>query len=357
MLQKFIFLACLLLATGFSAVSAQEKSANDDVIKIDTTLVSVPVIVSDRDGRYVPNLTATDFKLFQDGAEQKIDFFAATEEPLTVALLIDTSRSTQGVLGEIKDSAQNFIKLLQPRDRAMIVSFDYDTHILSPLTSNQEQLKRAIETAEIGEYVGTTLRDAVYEVVGRAFAGIKGRKAIILLTDGKDASSRVSASNLLYSLQESDTLVYTVFYETGPNNRNRRNFPQDSGEIFGGGFPRRGGGMGGMGRNRFPRGGGNNFPNRRDNPQRRERVERQNELAQDFLQQLSDTTAGRFYPSEIGHLKNTFGLIVDELRYQYRLGFYPSDEKSTETLHQLKVKVSRPEAIVRARDSYRIQTQ
>lgn len=356
MRRKLIgFLICLFLTAGFSVVSAQEKSqAPDDVIKIDTTLVSVPVIVSDRNGRYVPNLTALDFKLFQDGAEQKIDFFAATEEPLTVALLIDTSRSTQSVLGEIKDAAQNFIKLLQPRDRAMIVSFDYDTHILSPLTSNQEQLKRAVKNAEIGEYVGTTLRDAVYEVVGRAFAGIKGRKAIILLTDGKDAGSRVSASDLLYSLQESDTLIYTVFYETGPNNRNQRNFPQDNVGIFGGGFPRRGG----MGGNRFPRnGGGNNFPNRRDNPQRRERAERQNEMAQDFLQDLSDITAGRFYSSEVGHLKKTFGLIVDELRYQYRLGFYPAEEKSAETLHQLKVKVSRPEAIVRARDSYRIQTQ
>lgn len=351
MLRKFIFLACLLLATGFSAVSAQEKSiATDDVIKIDTTLVSVPVIVSDRNGRYVPNLSENDFKLFQDGAEQKIDFFAATEEPLTVALLIDTSRSTQGVLGEIKDAAQNFVKLLQPRDRAMIVSFDYDTHLLTPLTSNHEQLKDAIEDADIGEFGGTTLRDAVYETVSRAFAGIKGRKAIILLTDGKDAGSSVSDSALLYSLQESDTLVYTVFYETGPNNRSRRNFPQDDGGIFGGGFPRRGGGMGRM--------GGSRFPNRRDNPQRRERIEQKNELAQDFLQELSGTTAGRFYSSKVEHLKNTFGLIVDELRYQYRLGFYPPDEKQDAgKLHNLKVKVTRPEAIVRARDSYRVQTQ
>lgn len=356
MLRKCVFFICLFTTAIFSSVSAQEKSiATDDVIKIDTTLVSVPVIVSDRNGRYVPNLTANDFKLFQDGAEQKIDFFAATEEPLTVALLIDTSRSTQGVLDEIKDAAQNFVKLLQPRDRAMIVSFDYGTHLLTPITSNHEQLNDAIEDADIGEYVGTTLRDAVYETVSRAFAGIKGRKAIILLTDGKDAGSSVSASNLLYSLQESDTLVYTVFYETGQNNRNRRNFPQDNGGIFGGGFPR-----GGGRNNRFPRNsGGNNFPNRRqDNPQRRERVERQNEMAQDFLQELSDTTAGRFYPSQIGHLKNTFGLIVDELRYQYRLGFYPPDEKQDAgKLHNLKVKITRPEAIVRARDSYRVPTQ
>ncbi len=333
MTRKIII--CLLI---LSVANIFAQTDADEVIKIETALVSVPVIVSDRQGRYVPNLTAKDFTIFEDGVEQKIEFFAATEEPLNVALLIDTSRSTTEVLDEIKDSALDFIKLLKPEDKAMIVSFDYEPHILSNLTSDREQLKRAVKRAEIGRYFGTTLHDAVFETVNKSLAGIKGRKAIILLTDGKDAGSLSSEKDLLYSLEESDTLIYTIFYETGQRPmQNRPNFPR------------------GQNRRRFPRDDNRRFP--RDGRQRRERVERQNEIAQDFLKKISDKTAGRFFESDNTNLKKTFRQIIEELRFQYRLGFYPSAEKSDKILHQLKVKVSVSGAVVRARNSYRVQSK
>ena len=339
MRQKLVGLLLIILFTGVVGVIAQ-----DETIRIDTRFVSVPVIVSDRNGRYVPNLTAADFTILQDGSPQNIEFFAATEEPLTIALLIDTSQSTRPVLGDIKDSAKSLIKLLSPQDRAMIVSFDYDTHILSPLTSDQEQLKRAVKSAEVpdGQF-GTVLRDAAFQTVNRSFASIKGRKAVIILTDGKDAGSRISSGDLIYSLQESDTLVYTIMFKTDDQLRQQR-FP---------GLGRRGGGIFGGG-GRFPRGGGQN---RRDNPRREERIERINQEAQEFLQKLSDTTAGRFYSSKDGKLKKTFAMIVEELRFQYRLGFYPPEEIGERSLHDLKVKVSLPETVVRSRGSYRVQNK
>ena len=104
---------CLLFAAFIVGISAQKKPA-DEVIKVNTALVSVPVIVSDHDGRYVPDLKQQEFNIFQDGVAQKIDFFAATEEPINIALLIDTSQSTRPVLGDIKKAANNMIKLLQP---------------------------------------------------------------------------------------------------------------------------------------------------------------------------------------------------------------------------------------------------
>ncbi|MEO6655368.1 MAG: hypothetical protein ABIO36_04735, partial [Pyrinomonadaceae bacterium] len=97
--------------------------------------------------------------------------------------------------------------------------------------------------------------------------------------------------------------------------------------------------------------------NRRDNPRREERIERINQEAEEFLQQLSDTTAGRFYSSKDGKLKKTFATIVEELRFQYRLGFYPPEETGERTLHELKVKVSVPETVVRSRGSYRVQSR
>lgn len=344
---------CLAAAAFVSTILAQEKST-DEVIKINTALVSVPVIVSDRQGRYIPDLTLAEFNILQDGVNQKIDFFAATEEPLIIALLIDTSQSTRPVLGDIKDSAKSFVKLLQPQDRAMIVSFDYDTRILSTLTSDHEQLNRAIKSAEIPEYVGTTLRDAAFQTVTRSFAGIKGRKAIIVLTDGKDAGSRISSRELLYALQETDTLIYTIMFKTEQRfGRNQSPSPRGGGRrnggIFGGGFPRGGG--------RFPGVGFPPIQTPRDNPRRTERVERANEAAEEFLQKLAETTAGRFYSSNDGKLKKTFAMIVEELRFQYRLGFYPPDEAGEKTLHELKVKVARPETVVRARGSYRTQSK
>jgi hypothetical protein len=86
-----------------------------EVIKIDSNLVSVPVIVSDRENRYLPGLKVVDFKLYDNSAEQKIEFFDAAEEPLNVALLLDTSRSTEGVLKKIKDAAKDFLKELRRR--------------------------------------------------------------------------------------------------------------------------------------------------------------------------------------------------------------------------------------------------
>ena len=98
------------------------------------------------------------------------------------------------MLGDIKDSAKSFLKLLGPHDNAMIVSFDYDTHFLSPLTSDQEQLKKAIKQAEIPRgQVGTTLRDAVFQPVTNTFKGLTGRKAISLLTDGKEHGREITA--------------------------------------------------------------------------------------------------------------------------------------------------------------------
>ena len=349
--MKFIWqvCSCLLIGSAF-LISAQERSA-DEVIKVNTTLVSVPVIVSDRDGRYIPDLKQADFGILQDGKDQKIDFFAAVEEPINVALLIDTSHSTRNVLDDIKSAAHKFVQMLGPNDKAMIGSFDYSTHLLCSLTSDQKQLTKAIGSAEIPELFGTTLRDSVSETVNDEFANVSGRKAIILLTDGKDHGSRISTTDLLYSLQESDAIIYTVLFTTGMD---RPLYRPDNGGMRGGGIyggRHRGGVFGGgmPGNDRYPP-----FPDRRrDNPRRRERVERQNEEAGEFLQKLSQVTAGRFYESKSSKLKDVFSSIVDELRHQYRLGFYPPEEDKGSPVHSIRVEVLRPNLVVRARTSYR----
>jgi Ca-activated chloride channel homolog len=326
---------------------AQTQQESDAPIKLGSTLVSVPVIISDRNGRYIAGLKAADFTVYKDSIKQEIAFFATEEEPLNVALLLDTSRSTESVLDEIKDRAKEFLKQLKPQDRAMVVTFDYDVHVLTRLTSDRKALEQAIKNAEIGEYVGTTLRDAVFEVFDRHFKQVTGRKAIILLTDGKDHGSEVTTDELLEAAEESDTMIYSIFYTTNQPNfrmRDRRPFPRDTP----GGFPpiER--------RRRFPLMSEpvQEFQRFPDRNQRRRRRAEQNERAEEFLEELSNVSAGRLYRSDIGDLKKNFALIADELRHQYRLGFYPDGEKQAGMLHKLRVEVARQDAVVRARRNY-----
>jgi VWFA-related protein len=347
--KKIIFAFNIVFLLSLSAlfVNAQTQQETDAPIKLGSTLVSVPVIVSDRNGRYVAGLRAQDFTLYKDGAKQEIAFFATEEEPLNIALLLDTSRSTESVLDEIKDRAKDFLKQLKAQDRAMIVTFDYDVHVLTRLTSDRKALEQAIKNAAIGEYVGTTLRDAVFEVFDKHFKQVSGRKAIILLTDGKDHGSDVTTDELLEAAEESDTMIYSIFYTTNlPNFRPRDGRP----------FPRGGpGGFPPMGRRRrFPLMSESSQPFQQfpDRNERRRRREQQNERAEEFLEELSNVSAGRLYRSDIGDLKKNFALIADELRHQYRLGFYPDGERQPGSLHKLRVEVAMQDAVVRSRRSY-----
>ncbi|MBL8167558.1 MAG: VWA domain-containing protein [Acidobacteria bacterium] len=338
MLTKVVFLSCVLVVGCFNhqLANAQQRETRPDqepTLKIDTALVSVPVIVSDQQGRYISGLKASDFSLYEDRVKQAIDFFADTEEPINVALLLDTSKSTTMVLDDIKNAAKDFVKQLRPQDRAMIVSFDFHETALCELTSDRKTLEKAIGKARIGETVGTKLRDAVYDVMSEEFRAVKGRKAIILLTDGKDHGSDINERILLDAATEADTLIYSVFYRSLPPNFTRR-------------------GRGGWGR----RGGiFTPLPPPRQQ-RRRERMEERSADAIEFLQQLSDVSAGRYFDSEVAKLKETFVQIVEELRHQYRLGFYPSDHPAG-SVHSLKVQVERSGVVVRSRRSYRVATK
>lgn len=318
-----LFILALTIVLINVRVFAQEKS-NEEIIKVDTNFVTIPVIVSDRDDRYISGLKPANFSIFQDGQKQNIEYFVADEAPINVAILLDTSRSTEQVLETIQDAALDFVNQLKKEDKCQIISFDSGVNILSELTSDRRKLENAIYDAQIGEQFGTTLNDAVYQAVSREFVNIKGRKAVILLTDGKDFGSDISGSELLEQLEESDTLVYTIFYETGGNNfrQRQRRFP----------FPNRGGMRG---RNRMP-----------------ERAKQKNLEAMEFLQEIADKTAGRFYESDTTDFSETFEMISNELRKQYLLGYYAENVEAGK-IYQIKVKTDRDNAVLRYKKTYR----
>jgi Ca-activated chloride channel homolog len=307
---------------ALSLHSRPQEVVSPVAIRVETVLVNVPVMVTDALGKYITGLNKHDFSLFQDGVPEPISIFAASEEPVSVALLLDTSKSTVTVLDKIKRAARRFLGRLRPRDRALVMTFDNEVRVLSPLSDDVKELSAVVWDVKPGEYVGTRLRDAVLEVTTARFTAVAGRKAIVLLSDGQDYGSEVSEQALLDSIAGSGTLVYSVFYSVDLRALSK--------ELFGVALPRSAG----------------------TEP---DSVWRQRELrAAAFLQQVSELSAGRFMRSEIRNLNETFGRIVEELRYQYLLGFYPERTKLDGAVHGLRVQVNRTDLAVRSRPNYRI---
>lgn len=312
----------MMLCLLFSATSKSQQVVSPTPIRVETVLVNVPAIVTDSRGMHISGLKREDFRLYEDGSPQPISVFAASEEPVSVALLLDTSKSTITVLERIKKAARSFLRSMRPRDRALIIAFDRDVRILSPLSDDLKELDETVKGAKPGEYVGTKLRDAVLEVTANRFKSTPGRKAIILLSDGQDFGSRASVADLLASVAESGVLVYSIFYKVDVRALSR--------ELFGVPIP----------------------------GQLQDSIWQQREReAAAFLQELSELSAGRLMPSEISNLNKTFAQIIEELRHQYLLGFYPEMSKLDGSPHTLSVVVEREGAVVRARRDYRVLRQ
>ena len=334
-----------------STPDGTEEVEAGDVIKVETTLVTLPVSVMDRDGRYVPNLRKEDFRLWEDGTEQQVAFFSSVDKPFSVVLMIDTSGSTRFRLDAIQDAAIAFTNQLRSDDRVMIVSFDDQIRVLSGFTSDRGRLRDAIRRTSPGD--GTKLYDAMDMVMNQQLANVSGRKAIVLFSDGVDTTSRhASYASNVRDAEELDALVYPVQYDTyadmgggaggngqgWPGAGRRSTSPIDIlGQILGGGN-RRGGVWGGGGRN----GGRGPGTSRQEY-----------ETANRYMHDLADKTGARLYEADFNqNLSTVFGNVAEELRRQYSLGYYPKRAAQAGERRQIKVRVNQPNLAVRTRDSY-----
>ncbi len=312
-----------------SKINAGGETIEGDVIRTDTALVTVPVTVLDRSGRYVPLLHREDFRLMENGVEQKIAYFAATDSPFTVVLLIDTSGSTHFRLDDIQNAAIDFVGKLKDNDSVMVMSFDDRIEVQCKATNDRDEIRRAIKRTRTGG--GTRLYDAVDDILKKQLSTITGRKAVVLFTDGVDTTShRASYDSTIRMAEESDAPIYAVDYDTS-----------GTGSIYGGGgIPVPGGRGGIIFGSPFPRGGGGGGIG-------------DYKRAVRYLHALSDTTGGRFYSGDsMFGIGQAFTWIAEELGRQYSLGYYPSAAGQAGERRQIKVKVTEPELAVKSRDSY-----
>jgi VWFA-related protein len=323
-----------------SATPAPPISEEDEVVKVETNLVTMPVSVIDRDGRFISGLQQKDFKIFENNVEQKVEWFQSVEQPFTVILMIDVSPSTSFQIDEIHQGAITFINQLRPSDKVMVMSFDENVHVLCQPTNNRNVLRNAIYEAQFGE--GTSLYDAVDHAINRELANITGRKAVVIFTDGVDTTSRrANYQSTLADVEEVDALFYPIRYNTqrnfaGGGVRTRRQQDDDNwvdiivGGILGGG----GGGAGG--------GGGRNGQS-------------PGEYATGlrYLETLALNSGGRKFEAESTYnLEAAFAGIAEELRRQYSLGYYPDKAGAVGERRQIKVRVMRPNVIVKAKNTY-----
>lgn len=293
-----------------------------DVIKVETNLISIPVSVFDRNGLYIPNLRRTDFKIYEDGKEQEVAYFGTSDKPFTVILLIDTSPSTQYKIEEIQSAATAFVDQLKPQDNVMVIEFDAGIHVLTEATNDRQKIYKAIKRADFGD--GTSLYDAVEFSLRKRLSKIEGRKAIVLFTDGVDTTSyKAGYDSTVIEAEESEAMIFPIYYNTFFDNRGGISSPYP--------FPGSGG---------ILQGRGNSAEDYA--------------LGKKYLEDLADSTGGRVFRPEAtpGGLTTAFEGIAEELRRQYNIGYYPQKEGKTGERRQLKVRVNRPNLVVRARDSY-----
>jgi Ca-activated chloride channel family protein len=317
--------------TNNGKIAGEGETVEGDTLTIDTALVTVPVTVMDRGGKYVPNLTRRDFHVFENGVEQRIAYFATVDQPFTVVLLIDTSGSTHFKIEEMQSAAISFVNQLKDQDRVIVMSFDDSIQTFCEPTSDRDVLIQAIRRTRTGG--GTRLYDAVHQVVRQKLKSISGRKAVVLFTDGVDTTSeQASYKSTIKEVQEADAAVYSVAYDTsrdvmGPGPGGLR---LPGGVIFG--IPGSGGGGG------FPGGPGSSSGDYR--------------RASEYLHEIAFESGGQYYRGDtIVGLSAAFSELADELRRQYSIGYYPPAGQVGQR-RDIKVRVNQPGLVVRARDNY-----
>jgi Ca-activated chloride channel homolog len=214
-----VFCACAMLSPGQTADTAKTAPESGTLketgplkdptaFRADTTLVLVPVSVTDPNNRYVLGLGKDDLRLFEDGVEQKVTHFSNEDAPLSIGLLVDTSGSMGAKLETSRQAVAEFLKTLNSADEAFLVEFSDEAQLAVPLTSNAASIANAMTSATSGGL--TALLDAVHLGLQEMKRSKNPRKALLVISDGGDNNSRYTSSQITGLVREADVQVYAM---------------------------------------------------------------------------------------------------------------------------------------------------
>lgn len=356
----------LIFSFGFSAGAlAQDKKPDvkDEVIRVDTQLVDVPIAVQSVNGTPVRGLKRGDFVVYEDGKRQEIVDFSTTNEPFEVALLLDTSGSTRSDLQLIQRAAQDFVTSLRPGDRVSIIAFNTDrrnnqelavSEVLVALTDSRNALKMAIENVKTSS--GTPYYDSLLQVVEKVFRDrpkeeFRGRRALVALTDAVDSASVSDFREAKEEMEKAGIISFFIKVDT-------RDFFEESllGDC--------------QTATRFSptqiRRYYKSF-NSKTNVEKAvtfcqlgdfERLaisKKLYELADTEMADLAKTSGGSVFPvGDLTDARYAFKSVADEIGTKYTLGYYPSNDKRDGTYRRIKVELKGMPAgtKIRAREGY-----
>jgi Ca-activated chloride channel homolog len=293
----------LALAALFAICAATVLGAAQQRFRAGVDLVSLNVTVTDGNGKYVTDLSQDDFDVYEDGAKQTLTFFSKTQQPISLALLLDTSASMEERMSIAQEAAIGFARQLHKEDQAEIIDFDSQVRILAPFTGDGATLEKAIRATTANG--STSLYNAVYislkelrKTKAASTSDIR-RQAIVLLSDGDDTSSLIEFDEVLDLAKRSETSIYSIGLRQG--------------EIA-----------------------------------RREFKE-----AEFVLRQLSQETGGKaFFPTDARELPKIYQTIWDELSSQYAIGYSSSNPKRDGAWRRILVRIQRPGLTARTKQGY-----
>lgn len=279
-------------------------------IRVQVALVNLFATVRDKNKQVIPNLEKENFRILEEGQEQKIEFFRKeTDQPITIGVLLDTSGSMENILGAAQDAGSRFLqRVLTPKDMAMVMSFDVDVNLLADFTNDNDRLERGLRKARINapsagminpgpipqRSGGTNMYDAIYLGCREKLSRETGRRSLIVLTDAYDTGSKVRLQEALETAQRSDVVLHFLVIID----------------------PRYGGDPG-------------------------------------VARKMAEETGGRAIDIRNERdLEKAFAQISEELRTQYTLGYYPRNTNRDGTFRRIKVEVPNRDAKVLARRGY-----
>jgi Ca-activated chloride channel homolog len=282
---------------------SQSQDTGDESIKIPTEMVQLDVKVTDQNGRAISGLSKSDFAVYEDKVNQNIEAVSAEEAPVSMGLVIDTSGSMRPKLHTVSEAARGLIRQMRADDEAFLVQFKTEIDLVQEFTSDRPKLEDALGDLYAGG--GTALLDAIIATADHAHEkGQRRRKALIVITDGVEKNSSSKEKEVIEAMKEDEVQVYLVGFVD----------EEASGGFFG------------------------------KSPSKK---------AKDLLVRLAEDSGGRaFFPTDVGEMPAIAAQISKELRAQYVISYYPSNNRHDGSFRSVRVAVNNRKWIARTRQGY-----